>query len=323
MSEVQIDSALKEKIQQLEADITRANSNEALNVLKQSWFGKNGILKQLYGGLKNLSADQRGSRGKWIKQCNQSIDQAIAKQSHKLAENQDDELSHLDLTLPARDAAIGTKHPNTLVIELIVNWFTARGFDINSGKEIESDWYNFEALNIPKSHPARTMHDTFYLKSGKLLRTHTSTAQIRTLEDQQPPIYVISPGRVYRRDSDITHTPVFHQIEGMVVDKHISFGDLKLLLTELLQFLFGSSIKTRFRPSFFPFTEPSAEVDVSCFKCAGKGCRVCSQSGWLEILGSGLISPQRANHQWIRFETMAGVSFWSWCRARGNVALWY
>ncbi|MBE9486908.1 MAG: phenylalanine--tRNA ligase subunit alpha, partial [Chloroflexi bacterium] len=185
----------------------------------------------------------------------------------------------------------GSKHPVTLVTEEIVEIFSRLGFAVAEGPEIEQDFYNFEALNIPKDHPARDMQDTFYISEDLVLRTHTSPVQIRTMLKQQPPVRVIAPGTVYRRDSDLTHSPMFHQIEGFLVDKKVTFGDLKGVLTHFLREFFGEELEVRFRPSFFPFTEPSAEVDIACVICGGNGCRVCGGTGWLEILGSGMIDP--------------------------------
>jgi phenylalanyl-tRNA synthetase alpha chain len=198
----------------------------------------------------------------------------------------------IDVTLPGRRIYAGSKHPITLVTEEIVEIFSSLGFGVEEGPEIENDFYNFEALNMPKDHPARDMQDTFYISDDVVLRTHTSPVQIRTMLKQAPPVRVIAPGTVYRRDSDITHSPMFHQIEGFLVDRNVSFGDLKGILTTFLAQFFGKGIDVRFRPSFFPFTEPSAEVDIQCVICGGKGCRVCKNSGWLEILGSGMIDPE-------------------------------
>ncbi|MEJ2201275.1 MAG: phenylalanine--tRNA ligase subunit alpha, partial [Desulfuromonadaceae bacterium] len=198
----------------------------------------------------------------------------------------------IDVTLPGRGRHAGTKHPITLVTEEIVEIFSALGFGVEEGPEVEKDFYNFEALNIPKDHPARDMQDTFYVSDDIVLRTHTSPVQIRTMLEHEPPVRVIAPGTVYRRDSDLTHSPMFHQIEGFLVDRKVTFGDLKGILTTFLSRFFGEGVGVRFRPSFFPFTEPSAEVDIQCVICRGKGCRVCKNSGWLEILGSGMIDPE-------------------------------
>ena len=216
----------------------------------------------------------------------------------------------LDVSLPGRHfSRVGSAHPITLTLERIQSIFRNAGFLPVSGPEIETDYYNFEALNIPAHHPARAMHDTFYFGDGGLLRTHTSPSQVRTMEKQNPPIRVICPGRVYRRDSDLTHSPMFHQVEGLVVDEGISFADLKGTLTEFLMKFFEKELAVRFRPSYFPFTEPSAEVDVQCVNCNGKGCRVCSNTGWLEVLGSGMVHPNVLNMSGIDTEKYSGFAF--------------
>jgi len=197
----------------------------------------------------------------------------------------------IDVTLPGRCPPLGTKHPITQITERVVEIFTSLGFSLEEGPEVELDYYNFEALNIPKHHPARDMHDTFYISNEVLLRTHTSPVQIRVMEKQPPPVRIICLGKVYRRDSDISHTPMFHQIEGLLVDEQVSLGDLKGVLTVFVHQMFAPDTPIRFRPSFFPFTEPSAEVDIQCVMCGGKGCRVCGRTGWLEILGSGMVNP--------------------------------
>jgi phenylalanyl-tRNA synthetase alpha chain len=201
-------------------------------------------------------------------------------------------VSSLDMTLPGREPPLGHLHPVTQVLQQICQIFTRMGFKVVEGPEVELDYYNFEALNIPKDHPARDMQDTFYVSENVLLRTHTSPMEVRVMESQSPPIRIIAPGKVYRRDSDVTHTPMFHQVEGLLVDKGITFGDLKGTLTSFVHQMFGSDTALRFRPSFFPFTEPSAEVDIQCVICQGKGCRTCSNTGWLEILGSGMNDPE-------------------------------
>jgi len=197
----------------------------------------------------------------------------------------------VDVTLPGRRHPVGREHPITLVSREITSIFTGMGFEIAEGPEVELDYYNFEALNIPKDHPARDMQDTFYVSDNVVLRTHTSPVQVRTMEKQRPPVRIITLGAVYRCDSDVTHTPMFHQVEGLLVDKNITMGDLKGVLTRFVHLMFGKDIGVRFRPSFFPFTEPSAEVDIQCVICKGKGCRVCANTGWLEILGCGMVDP--------------------------------
>jgi phenylalanyl-tRNA synthetase alpha chain len=215
----------------------------------------------------------------------------------------------LDVTLPGRRLPHGTKHPITLVIEEISEIFAGLGFQVAEGPEVELDFYNFEALNFPKDHPARDMQDTFFVDDSILLRTHTSPVQVRTMLKHAPPVRIISPGTVYRCDSDATHSPMFHQIEGLMVDTGVTFGDLKGILTTFLNQYFGKGIGVRLRPSFFPFTEPSAEVDIACVMCKGKGCRVCKESGWLEILGAGMIDPEVYRHVGYDPETISGFAF--------------
>ncbi|MEW6261439.1 MAG: phenylalanine--tRNA ligase subunit alpha [Thermodesulfobacteriota bacterium] len=202
------------------------------------------------------------------------------------------DLSRLDVTLPGRRRRLGHRHPISRTVDEITAIFTRMGFNVAEGPEVELDYYNFEALNIPRDHPARDMQDTLYVSNNVVLRTHTSPMQVRTMEKKRPPVWVVVPGKTYRRDSDVTHTPMFHQIEGLVVDKGITFGDLKGILTSFVHQFFTPKTPLRFRPSFFPFTEPSAEVDIGCVICGGPGCRVCGQTGWLEILGSGMVDPE-------------------------------
>jgi phenylalanyl-tRNA synthetase alpha chain len=214
-----------------------------------------------------------------------------------------------DLTLPGRRPVQGSLHPLTIVNDEIISIFVGLGFSVAEGPEVEDDYHNFEALNFPRDHPARDMQDTFYLGEDALLRTHTSPVQIRTMQTQRPPVRIICPGRVYRRDADITHSPMFHQVEGLAVDRNVSMGDLKGTLELFARAMFGPRSKIRFRPSFFPFTEPSAEVDVLCFLCGGEGCRVCRQSGWLEILGSGMVHPQVLRNVGYDPEEVTGWAF--------------
>lgn len=258
-------------------------------------FGRKGLFAEYYELLKNLDKDDRRSAGQ-----NLNVLKADAEMHLNGLENgyvdeerrrREKELS-IDITLPGRQPVIGRRHPLTIVQDEIVRIFASLGFAIAEGPDIESDYYNFEALNIPKDHPARDMQDTFYVKPGVVLRTQTSSVQIRTMEKQKPPIRIISPGCVYRHDQDISHTPMFHQVEGLMVDKTISFSDLKGVLQIFVHEMFGKNIPVRFRPSYFPFTEPSAEVDIGCVICKGVGCGVCKTTGWLEILGSGTVHPQ-------------------------------
>ena len=257
-------------------------------------LGKKGSLTEVMKGMRDLSADERPVIGSLVNSLKSRFEDSFAARQLEL-QQQDVAVrlasEKIDITLPGRKTATGTLHPVTLVSDEVVEIFTRLGFAVEEGPEIEQDFYNFEALNIPKDHPARDMQDTFYISDDRVLRTHTSPVQIRTMLNHKPPVRVIAPGTVYRRDSDITHSPMFHQIEGFLVDDHVTFGDLKGILTHFLNEFFGSGHKVRFRPSFFPFTEPSAEVDIECVICHGEGCRVCGKTGWLEILGCGMIDP--------------------------------
>lgn len=215
----------------------------------------------------------------------------------------------IDVTLPERGQSTGCVHPITRTIERMEDFFTAIGFDVVEGPEIEDDYHNFEALNIPAHHPARAMHDTFYVDDRMVLRTHTSPVQVRVMESQKPPLRIICPGRVYRCDSDLTHSPMFHQVEGLLIDEHSSFADLKGLIEDFLRVFFERELAVRFRPSYFPFTEPSAEVDIQCVNCGGRGCRVCSQSGWIEVMGCGMVHPRVFEFSGIDTEKFSGFAF--------------
>jgi phenylalanyl-tRNA synthetase alpha chain len=267
----------------------------ALQEVRVRFLGKKGELTALMKGMKDLSAEQRPVLGALANRVKEELEALFEERLEQVRETELEQRlasERLDVTLPGRRLVAGTKHPVTLVIEELIEIFSALGFGVAEGPEVEKDFYNFEALNMPKDHPARDMQDTFYINDDVVLRTHTSPVQIRTMLKQAPPVRVIAPGTVYRRDSDLTHTPMFHQVEGFLVDKGITFGDLKGVLTAFLTQVFGKNVKVRFRPSFFPFTEPSAEVDIQCVMCRGAGCRVCKSSGWLEILGSGMIDPE-------------------------------
>jgi len=268
---------------------------QSLDQVKVEFLGKNGELTSQLKSLGQLPADQRPIQGAAINKAKKSIQTLI--DARKLSIEQAavaDQLANdsIDVSLVGRHSQLGGIHPVNRTLERIVEYFSQIGFSVEEGPEVEDDYHNFEALNIPGHHPARAMHDTFYFGNGDLLRTHTSPVQIRTMEKRQPPVRIIAPGRVYRCDSDLTHTPMFHQVEGLLVDKTTSFADLKGVLDEFLKHFFeNDKLKVRFRPSYFPFTEPSAEVDIECVMCRGKGCRVCSNTGWLEILGSGMVHP--------------------------------
>ncbi len=289
---------LRQEIEALESEIRRllgeVDSLEALDRLRVDFLGRKGKITLLTKRLGSLAKEERPEAGKAINRLKTWAAEALeekmravkaAVRARKLQQER------VDVTLPGRRVPAGREHPITLVSREITDIFTGMGFDIAEGPEVELDYYNFEALNIPKDHPARDMQDTFYVSDNVVLRTHTSPVQVRTMEKQRPPVRIITLGAVYRCDSDVTHTPMFHQVEGLLVDENITMGDLKGVLTRFVHLMFGRDIGVRFRPSFFPFTEPSAEVDIQCVICKGKGCRVCAQTGWLEILGCGMVDP--------------------------------
>lgn len=278
-------------------DLSAAVNKEALNDVKVKYLGKKGLLTGMLRGLGALSAEERPRIGQIVNDIRNELETIItgkleAISQAELAEKLASET--IDVTLPGRSAGLGHLHPLTLTLNRIKDTFMRMGFEVAEGPEVEKDYYNFEALNLPQDHPARDMQDSFYITKEFLLRTHTSPVQVRTMQAAEPnqPIRIIAPGKVYRRDYDATHSPMFQQVEGLVIDKNISFSDLKGTLELFSKEIFGNRVKVRFRPSFFPFTEPSAEVDISCVMCEGKGCRVCSGTGWLEILGSGMVHPR-------------------------------
>jgi phenylalanyl-tRNA synthetase alpha chain len=294
------------------AAINKAASENDLYQIKSKYLGRNSRLSEIIKSLKALPPEERSAVGKTanaLKNClQQAVDDALETMRQDIKTRSITSQAP-DITLPGRMPEVGSMHPVTLITEKITAIFTALGFSVVDGPEIELDFFNFEALNIPKDHPARDMHDTFYVSDEQLLRTHTSPVQIRTMQKMQPPLRILCPGKVYRCDSDVSHTPMFHQIEGLIVDEHISFGDLKGLLTILVHQLFGENTAIRFRPSFFPFTEPSAEVDIQCVMCSGKGCRVCSGTGWLEILGCGLVNPVVFKNAGYDPDSVTGLAF--------------
>ncbi|MBR7092226.1 MAG: phenylalanine--tRNA ligase subunit alpha [Clostridia bacterium] len=308
---------MREKVDQL-----RQTALESLKQLHQpqdleNWrvrlLGKKGELTELLRGMGALPAEERPRVGQLVNELRAQLENAFAEKQKALQ----NELRRiklqaetLDVTLPGRAAPVGGRHPLTLVQEDLCDIFQSMGFDVVDGPEIETDHYNFEALNVPADHPARDMQDTFYLTDTLLLRTQTSAAQIRTMESRKPPIRIVCPGRVFRADEvDATHSPVFHQMEGLVVDKGITMCDLKGVLEQFAREIYGPETKVRFRPSFFPFTEPSVEVDVSCSACGGKGCRVCKGSGWIEILGAGMVHPRVLAGCGIDPEVYSGFAF--------------
>nr|WP_288499374.1 phenylalanine--tRNA ligase subunit alpha [uncultured Pseudomonas sp.] len=297
--------------QALEA-VSHTDDVNALEQLRVHYLGKKGELTQVMKTLGNLSAEERPKTGALINSAKERVQDALnsrkeilesAALSAKLA------AERIDVTLPGRGQASGGLHPVTRTLERVEQFFTRIGYGIAEGPEVENDYHNFEALNIPGHHPARAMHDTFYFNANMLLRTHTSPVQVRTMEAQQPPIRIVCPGRVYRCDSDITHSPMFHQVEGLFVDEGVSFADLKGTIEEFLRVFFEKPLGVRFRPSFFPFTEPSAEVDMQCVMCSGKGCRVCKQTGWLEVMGCGMVHPNVLRMSGIDPEKYSGFAF--------------
>lgn len=273
--------------------LDRARDSAALEAFRVAYLGrKGGRLTAVLRQLGSAAPEERPRLGQLANEIKADIEQRFELRRQQLGSAATGtEGRGIDLSLPGRFLPFGSLHPITQVMEEICTIFTGLGFAVAEGPDVESDYYNFEALNIPPHHPARDMHDTFYVTDSILLRTHTSPMQARIMEKQEPPLRYISPGKVYRRDSDITHTPMFHQVEGFLVDRAVSFADLKGVLTSFTHRMFRRDLALRFRPSFFPFTEPSAEVDIACVICGGTGCRVCKQTGWLEILGSGLIDP--------------------------------
>lgn len=277
------------------AEISRVRTEEELNQIRIEILGRKGSLTLLLRKVRELPPQERPRAGEQANILKVELEENIEKLLIRLRdEKRQRELSQeqLDITLPGTPLLRGRLHPITQVMAQMVDIFTRMGFQVAEGPQVELDYYNFEALNIPRDHPARDMHDTFYFSHEVLLRTHTSPVQVRVMENQRPPIQIIAPGAVYRRDSDISHTPMFHQVEGLMVDEGVSFAHLKGVLTFFVHEMFGEGTPLRFRPSFFPFTEPSAEVDIGCVICKGEGCRVCGNTGWLEILGAGMVDPE-------------------------------
>lgn len=291
---------MKETLQAIEAKalelIAQGDTLDKLNEVKVAYLGKKGELTAVLKGMKDVSPEERPMVGQMVNDTRAVIEEALDKAMKTLeAELMEAKLKEevIDVTLPAKKPEIGHRHPNTIALEEVERIFVGMGYEVVEGPEIEKDYYNFEALNIPADHPAKDEQDTFYINSDILLRTQTSSVQVHVMEEQKPPIRIIAPGRVFRADEvDATHSPSFHQIEGLVIDKNVTFADLKGTLAEFAKELFGEETKVKFRPHHFPFTEPSAEMDVTCFKCGGSGCRFCKGSGWIEILGCGMVHPR-------------------------------
>ncbi|ORU90886.1 MAG: phenylalanine--tRNA ligase subunit alpha [Cycloclasticus sp. symbiont of Poecilosclerida sp. M] len=307
-----MENSLDKVVKDAEKELLQADSLADIEAIRVAYLGKKGVFTRQMKTLGSLPPEEKPKAGAAIHKAKEAFQSTLEQRKSALeSEALNKRLAEetIDVTLPGRGQRIGGVHPVTRTMRRIEKIFASIGFEVATGPEIEDDFHNFEALNIPAHHPARAMHDTFYFDAHTLLRTHTSPVQIRAMENQAPPLKVIAPGRVYRCDSDLTHTPMFHQVEGFVVDKDISFGALKGLLSEFLIVFFEKDIKVRFRPSYFPFTEPSAEVDIECMMCEGKGCRVCSHSGWLEVLGCGMIHPKVFEHVNIDAEEFSGFAF--------------
>ncbi|WP_273285789.1 MULTISPECIES: phenylalanine--tRNA ligase subunit alpha [Reinekea] len=276
------------------AAVKEATNAQSLDDLRVRYLGKKGEITAQLKSLGKLTAEQRPAAGALINEVKDAVSDAINARKASIEANAlaaQLAAEKLDVTAPGRRQQKGGLHPVTMTLRRMEAFFTNIGYTIATGPEVEDDYHNFEALNIPSHHPARAMHDTFYFDVNTLLRTHTSPVQVRTMENGQPPFRIVCPGRVYRCDSDLTHSPMFHQMEGLMIDKQVSFADLKGTIEEFLRVFFEKELKVRFRPSYFPFTEPSAEVDIACVMCNGEGCRVCSHTGWLEVLGCGMVHP--------------------------------
>ena len=308
---------MKEKLQGLKSEalaaVAAATDEKLLDEVRVKYLGKKGELTAILKQMGGLSPEERPIMGQLVNKAKAELEEAIAAANADFKAKAADaklKAETLDITMPAKPAVKGGLHPLNVVLNDMIDIFQSMGFDVVDGPEVETDHYNFEALNVPQDHPARDMQDTFYLAENLLLRTQTSAAQIRTMENRKPPIKIICPGRVYRADEvDATHSPVFHQIEGLVVDKNITMCDLKGVLEQFAHEIYGKETEVKFRPSFFPFTEPSVEVDVTCSECRGKGCRVCKGSGWIEILGAGMVHPRVLKACGIDPEEYSGFAF--------------
>jgi len=305
--------ALNDIVAAAKEAVANAENNAGLDLVRVEYLGKKGKITAYLKQLGDVSVEQRPVIGKSVNLSKQEVVGLIEARSKLLAEaamNAALEAETIDVSLPGRGEQAGGLHPVTRTLQRIEQYFQSIGFQVAEGPEIEDSTHNFTALNIPEHHPARAMHDTFYFNAETLLRTHTSPVQVRVMEHQEPPLRVIAPGRVYRCDSDVTHTPMFHQVEGLMVDENVSFTDLKGILADFLRAFFEKDdLNVRFRPSYFPFTEPSAEADIECVMCNGEGCRVCSHTGWLEVLGCGMVHPKVFEHVDIDSEKYLGLAF--------------
>ncbi len=308
---------MKERLEKIKeealAKISQSEALEALNEIRVAYLGKKGELTEVLKGMKDVAAEERPKVGQLVNDTRKAIEDKLEEVKNRLAnEAREKQLREevIDVTLPAKKNNVGHRHPNTIALEEVERIFVGMGYEVVEGPEVEYDYYNFEALNIPANHPAKDEQDTFYVNDKIVLRTQTSPVQVREMEKGKLPIRMIAPGRVFRSDEvDATHSPSFHQIEGLVIDKNITFADLKGTLAQFAKELFGEDTKVKFRPHHFPFTEPSAEVDVTCFKCGGKGCRMCKGSGWIEILGCGMVHPNVLKMSGINPEEYSGFAF--------------
>ena len=307
---------MKEELDRLQKEVVisvaQASTEKEISEIRVKYLGKKGSITQVLKSLGTLPESERREIGQRANQLKQNTEARIEEALSRIQEKTRQEAlerERIDVTLPGRRIPVGKRHPLTQILDEIIDIFSRLGFEVVEGPEVELDYYNFEALNIPKGHPAREMQATFFISEDVVLRTHTSPVQARTMEKKRPPVRVISPGAVYRCDSDPSHSPMFHQVEGLLVDKGVTFADLKGVLTAFVHQMFGKETKLRFRPSFFPFTEPSAEIDIECFICGGKGCGICSNTGWLEILGSGMVDP--AVYKFVNYdpEEVTGFAF--------------
>lgn len=305
---------MKEAVEKLLETACRALSGleedpRAFDQARIRFLGRKGELAQLFKELGKVPEEERREVGRLLNVAKLRLEEVFSEAAQRSRDLESSRRESIDVTVPGRLTPAGRLHPITQTAMEVCRIFNWLGFETVEGPEVELDYYNFEALNIPKDHPARDMQDTFYISEEVVLRTHTSPIQVRTMEKRKPPVRVIAPGRTYRRDSDVTHTPMFHQVEGLMVGKDISFGDLKGILTTFVHQMFGPEVGLRFRPSFFPFTEPSAEVDIECVMCRGGGCRVCKGTGWLEILGSGMVDPEVYKYVGYDPEEVTGFAF--------------
>lgn len=307
---------MKEKLLNIKelavVDVAGVSSLKELNEVKVKYFGKSGFITELSKGMKDVPKEERPNVGKMINEVRTQIEEIFSTREEVLKKEERAKTyvsESIDITMPSKTQSVGALHPITLIRNELIDAFVGMGFSVYEGPEIEEDYFNFQMLNIPKDHPARDMQDTFYINENILLRTQTSAGQARVMLKQKPPIKILSPGKVYRSDSDASHSPMFHQMEGLVVDKGITLCDLKGTLDEFVKIMFGKDTKTRLRPSYFPFTEPSVEVDVSCSECHGKGCKLCKGTGWIEILGAGIVNKKVLEDCGIDSNEYSGYAF--------------